>query len=98
MYAILRDSITVARSSGTLREAGPATRNMNSTLGCATRTDEFTRLSADRDWVMSPFPYLVSYRLRVVLICVMFATLTWCGRHYRLDDALIYARYVLHAY
>lgn len=47
---------------------------------------------------MSPFPYLVSYRLRVVLICVMFATLTWCGRHYRLDDALIYARYVLHAY
>jgi hypothetical protein len=40
----------------------------------------------------------MSFRFRVLILCLLFAGLTFMARHERLDDALIYGRYVAHAY
>lgn len=71
---------------------------MDGTLLRGTRAENLSSRHAAGDAIIASSSYLVSYRLRALLIGAMFATLTWCGRHFRLDDALIYARYVSHAY
>ncbi|SNS78404.1 hypothetical protein SAMN05421770_102314 [Granulicella rosea] len=41
--------------------------------------------------------YVIDYRIRAIVVCAVFGMLTYAGRHFRLDDAYIYARYIDHA-
>jgi hypothetical protein len=41
--------------------------------------------------------YTIDYKLRAFCICFIVGALCFIARHFRLDDALIYARYILHA-
>jgi len=42
-------------------------------------------------------PFRISYKFRATLVCCVVAALSFIARNFRLDDALIYARYILHA-
>ena len=42
-------------------------------------------------------PFKIDLRLRVLTIVLLVAGMSWLSRHFLLDDALIYARYIKHA-
>lgn len=46
---------------------------------------------------VTPDTYRIRFQIRAILVCCIVAALSYTARNFHLDDALIYARYIIHA-